>query len=335
MNWNIKLLLILLVVATLYGQGIPEYPENITIDIMENIFNPVEFNHGQHARMENMGEGCTACHHYAEDDDYTACAECHLEDPAEASLEEPSLNGAYHRSCLACHREWSNEQTCEACHAQKKFRFNVRKTLDKTDLFSIKHPHIGSPNIVTFDTPDEKNTRVTFHHTEHVELYRYDCVSCHRSENCATCHDYQGPVEIVNKTLEEHHKPCQSCHDTEEATDNCNYCHQDEVSKGFSHDLTGWTLKAYHASKACSDCHGEQKPIQVLASACIACHDNFEVGLFDHTKTGFELSENHLEIDCYDCHFDESYMDPPECLECHDDEYVYPAFLPGVRLPKK
>ncbi|MEA3287046.1 MAG: cytochrome c3 family protein [Candidatus Marinimicrobia bacterium] len=311
-----------------------DYPEIIKIDALENIFYPVEFNHGKHARMEDMGEGCSVCHHYAEDDDYTGCAECHMDDPAEASLEEPTLNGAYHRSCLACHREWSNEQLCEACHQQKKFRFNIRRTLDKTDIFSVKHPHIGSPEIVTFPTPDENETQVTFHHKEHIELYRYDCVSCHRSENCASCHDYQGSVKMVVETQEEHHTSCQSCHDTE--TDGtCSFCHQDEVSKGFSHDLTGWPLKAYHGDNTCSDCHADQKPIEALANNCIACHDNFEVGSFEHETTGFQLSEDHLEIDCYECHFDESYSEPPECLECHDEEYLYPDFLPGIVLQKK
>jgi hypothetical protein len=330
-----RLLILLLLVLPLWAQsGGQDIPEIISINSMENIFYPVEFNHGKHARMEDMGEGCAVCHHYAEDDDYTGCAECHMEDPAEATLEEPSLNGAYHRSCLACHREWSNEQLCEACHQQKKLRFNVRRNLDKTDIFSVKHPHIGAPEIVSFQTPDEDQTLVTFHHNEHIDLYRYDCVNCHRSENCATCHDYQGPAELVNKTLKEHHEPCKSCHATE-ADDQCGYCHQHEVSKGFTHELTGWPMKTYHDDNQCSDCHADQRPIEAVASTCNACHDNLEVGLFDHRKTGFQLSEDHLEIDCYDCHFDDSYSEPPECLECHDEEYVVPEYLPGSFLAKQ
>ncbi len=330
------LLILLLMIASGWSQQVDQdYPEIISIDALENIFYPVEFSHGIHARMEGMSDGCTVCHHYAEDDDYTGCAECHMDNPDEASLEEPTLNGAYHRSCLACHREWSNEQLCEACHQQKKFRFNIRRTLDKTDIFSVKHPHIGSPEIVSFQTPDENDTKVTFHHEEHIELYRYDCVSCHRSENCATCHNYQGSKEIVNKTLDEHHDPCQSCHETEEAEDQCGFCHQNTVSKGFTHELTGWPLNTYHLSNTCTDCHGDQKPIRALSTDCVSCHDDFEVGLFDHSRTGFQLSEDHLEIDCYECHADDSYAEPPECLECHDEEYIFPEYLPGIILTRK
>jgi len=331
MGINLKAYLILIVtVLVTLRAGAQEqgYPDMINIDTLEDIFYPVAFDHDNHARMEQMSEGCVVCHHYAEDEEYTACAECHSDDPAEASIQEPTLNGAYHRNCLACHREWSNDSLCETCHQQKKFRFNLRRTLDKSDIFSVKHPHIGSPEIVTLHTPDEAESLVTFHHKEHIELYRYKCVRCHRSESCSTCHDYQGPRELVDKSLKEHHEPCQNCHATENE-DHCSFCHQHQVSSGFKHDLTGWPLKAYHATRKCTDCHGDQKPIQALTTTCTACHKNFEAGLFDHAKTGFQLSEEHLEIDCYDCHLDETYASPPECLECHDEEYVYPAYKPG------
>jgi hypothetical protein len=305
-------------------------PEKIDIGELSNIFHPVHFAHGLHARMTAMGDGCATCHHHAEEEIYEPCSVCHLAEDPSASLAMPTLNGAYHRNCLNCHQNWMDEDVCHTCHLKKRFTFNARKTLDETDVLAYTHNEITIPEIVHFIQSGSDVKPVLFHHREHTELYRFDCATCHRETDCAKCHQYV-PHEKKITVLDNHHQPCSACHEVDQA-DGCTNCHTSKPADGFRHESTGFSLKSFHFTLSCEACHVGHDPIEALDPNCTTCHKNFEVGLFDHTVTGLQLSEDHVEIDCYECHTDEKYDRSPTCVECHDEDLTFPTQLPGKSL---
>lgn len=324
----IPLFLITIVLAVgLFALPAPDesdMPKPVILGSLANIFYPVEFSHDTHAHMSEMGTGCETCHHDFEDGDYSPCSDCHSNDPAEADDGQPTLNGAYHRRCMTCHRK--NEpkvSICSTCHTVS----TAAKPVNPPQ--KIRSPRLKGPEVLTFNTPDADAPMVTFHHKEHVKLYRIDCSACHHNESCSKCHSYADtPMKKVAE-LEEFHVPCESCHDQTEDDDQCGFCHKSAPSKGFSHSMTGFPLKAFHAKNKCESCHVGKGRIKPLDKTCTNCHSNFVLGEFDHAKTGLELYEDHQELDCYECHQDNKFDVTPVCYDCHGDDYSFPDDLPG------
>lgn len=304
-----------------------DLPKPVILGSLANIFHPVSFSHDTHAHMSEMGTGCETCHHDFEDGDYEPCSACHTNTPASAADETPSLNGAYHRKCMNCHREYKPKQSiCSTCHVVKDDDLLTALAKNK-----IRSPRLDGPETLRFDTPDAEQAMVTFHHKEHVQLFRIDCAACHQDESCSKCHSYNDDPMNEVAVLETMHVPCESCHDVDD-DDECQYCHQASPSPGFSHNLTGWPLKDYHADNSCATCHVGTEKIQALDRTCTNCHDNFTLGEFDHAATGLELFEEHQEFDCSECHENERFDKTPVCTECHDDDYSFPDDLPGEYL---
>jgi len=314
------------------GSSPQDIPDKIEIGLLENIFKPVVFDHKLHAEMTNPGDGCVTCHHNAQDEVYQPCVTCHVQEEDKSSMSMPTINGAYHRNCLNCHQGWMADHVCETCHIQKKWRLNKRRSLDATDILAHKHQEIIVPDIFHFVRPEAQEKPVRFQHKQHVNLYRYKCEHCHRQTNCASCHNSTPPPARKVMTLNLHHSPCSKCHDTSH-DDKCSYCHRATPSAGFTHALTGWPLNRYHAELACQSCHEGTAPVSALDPSCIDCHSNFEVGEFDHQITGVELNDDHIEIDCYECHIDDKYDVVPSCVDCHDEDMVFPQFIPGTIIP--
>ena len=321
--------MLLLLTAGLYALQIEptsDLPKPVILGTLANIFYPVEFSHDTHAHMSGMGTGCETCHHDFEDEDYTPCSDCHSNDPRDLDEDQPTLNGAYHRKCMSCHRE--NEpkvSICSTCHVVSGQVVPPKPTL------KVHSPRLSGPEVLNFDTPDADEPLVTFHHKEHVELFRIECSDCHKDESCAKCHSYSDVPMNETAELEEFHFPCESCHDTEEE-DECAFCHKSSPSSGFSHKMTGFPLKAYHMENECASCHVGQAKITPLDRTCTNCHNNFVLDEFDHAATGLELYEDHLDLECSDCHAEEEFDIAPVCADCHDDEYSFPDDLPGDRV---
>lgn len=310
------------------------FPDIIEIGLLENIFKPVQFDHKLHAEMTAMGAGCNTCHHHGSEGVFEPCADCHVQDEADASMKMPTLNGAYHRNCLNCHQSWTGDEVCKTCHIQKKFRLNLRKKLDATDVLAHHHKEIVVPKVFNYVSPGSVQKPVSFQHKEHVQLYRLKCESCHRQTDCSTCHNYIPPTQQEVKSLSVHHDPCGNCHDTK--TDNsCESCHRSTPSNGFTHALTGWELNRFHKPLTCNSCHEGSDPVTKLDPTCTNCHSNFTLGEFDHKVTGLRLNDDHMEIDCYECHSDDQYDIPPSCVECHGDDVSFPIDLPGERIKLK
>ncbi len=337
MKKSLALLVLLIGISVCFSQTAEtkvEAPDKIEIGLLENIFEPVHFDHKLHADMTKMGEGCNTCHHHGSEGVFEPCADCHTSDEENASISMPTINGAYHRNCLNCHQDWKGDEVCKTCHVQKKFRFNIRKKLDATDILAHDHKEIVVPEIFHFVSPGSKQDPVAFRHKEHVDLYRFKCEHCHRQTDCSTCHNYTPAMADEVKTLPVHHNPCSSCHETK-AEDTCGDCHRSTPSEGFAHINTGWELNRFHTTLSCNQCHLGSDPVSALDPDCASCHTNFEVGEFDHGITGIQLNEDHEEIDCYECHVDDRYDVAPSCVECHDEDLSYPTDIPGIKINRK
>jgi hypothetical protein len=306
----------------------PAQPEVVIMDQLTDLYVPVVFPHGLHAQMENIGDGCGACHHHGEEGKIVSCRTCHAVDTDPGNLRQPGLKGAYHRQCLACHREWSHDTDCIFCHAKRTASTDAAPKPDPTDITGRLHPNVKVPEKQVYPTPEqEEGSMVTFHHKDHVELFGKRCVDCHQKENCSRCHDSAGPQKHVRQ---DSHEDCIKCHDT---SDDCAKCHKDHEAGPFDHNKsTPFMLKAFHGQVACKQCHNEGK-FAIGKKTCKDCHaaDWFskDPKAFDHAKTGLTFSEAHLDNECEACH-PNGLGEPPDCTVCHDDK-KYPENLPGVR----
>ena len=304
-----------------------EGPKIIIIDKLTKLYKPVIFSHELHASMSDMSGGCTLCHHYSEKTgEIPACSKCHKEKTDFTNLNEPSLKGAYHRQCLGCHREWSHENACQFCHEEIGLVDNMDLTDDKTDIVGVPHPLITAEETYNYQTNYPKAPIVTFHHTDHVDLFGLKCTDCHKGDSCCRCHDVDKPKE--EECTVEHVETCCKCH----VEKNCDFCHSTKEKPPFNHDTsTGFALGHYHQNIDCNKCHSSVSNFVTPSTNCSDCHIHWEVGVFDHSVTGLVLDENHIEEDCEVCHLDRDFRVDPTCDECHDD-ISYPDNLPGDKV---
>ena len=144
-RWHLKSLLLLLAILLL---SMPTFamdaPEAVTIDVLAQYYEPVEFDHEMHI---DVSEDCSVCHHHTTGtgttDQYcskchsqyeelvtVSCQDCHSADPFSADainrqsqqdLFHVDMNGlvaAYHQNCMGCHQEMDGPTGCEDCHAR-------------------------------------------------------------------------------------------------------------------------------------------------------------------------------------------------------------------------
>ena len=299
-------------------------PKIVIIDKLSKLYKPVIFSHELHASMSDMSGGCTLCHHYSEDSgEIPACDKCHKIKPDLAELNKPSLKGSYHRQCLGCHREWSHDNACQFCHEEIASSDNVVTTYDKTDIVGVSHPLISAEEKYIYKTSHKQGPVVTFHHTDHVDLFGLKCTDCHKGDTCARCHDTAKKEEPKIESM----TTCCSCHNE----NNCDFCHSTKEKPAFNHGVsTGFALGHYHQDVDCNNCHSSVSNFVTPSTNCTDCHIHWDVGTFDHSVTGLALSEYHEEEDCEWCHTDRDFSVDPTCDECHDD-ISYPEDLPGIR----
>lgn len=316
-------------------------PELILLRELEDRYLPVPFDHKGHAEMAAMTRGCVVCHHYTpEGATHPACKTCHEASGARADVQKPGLKGAYHRQCLNCHREWSDDTKCETCH-QAKTGAGRRKPVETSptpdDLVGRMHPPIPEPDTEIFQarTGSQAGTKVVFYHKDHIHRFGLGCVECHHEDNCNRCHN-AAVARPAEPTLTEHHQPCATCHVTSEP-DRCGTCHWKEGTPKpprFDHAATAFPLKLYHESVGCRKCH-TAVPFSKPARDCSACHGPWNPDLFHHEATGLAFDANHAGQSCTACHIDNRFDRPPTCTECHESDtgINYPAKLPGARIP--
>lgn len=314
-------------------------PELILLRELEDRYLSVPFDHKGHAEMAAMTRGCVVCHHYTpQGSPHPACKTCHEVAGARADVQKPGLKGAYHRQCLNCHREWSDDTQCETCH-QAKTGAGRRKPVTAPptpdDLVGRMHPPIPEPDTDIF-TPragEQAGTKVIFYHKDHIHRFGLACVECHHEDNCNRCHNPAAP-RPTEPTLSEHHQPCATCHATTQP-DRCADCHWKEGTPRpprFDHARTAFLLKVYHESVGCRRCHAAV-PFAKLERSCESCHKSWDAATFNHGVTGLTLDANHAGQTCEACHAEKRFDRPPTCTECHDADsgIAYPAKSPGAK----
>jgi hypothetical protein len=121
-----------------------DFPEEIEIDALANLYEAVVFDHAMHV---DATENCAQCHHHTTgtgvtndycakchdgevEQDAVACQDCHLADPVSAEKlqatqksfeyhdDQPNLKAAYHLNCIGCHKQVDGPIGCEDCHAK-------------------------------------------------------------------------------------------------------------------------------------------------------------------------------------------------------------------------
>ncbi len=293
---------------------------------VQDLYEPVIFSHRIHAEMSEMSGGCEMCHHYNPPGDVVGCDNCHESNRQRTDITKPDLKGAYHRQCIDCHREWSDDEACESCHELNESGKSAftGKDYQKTRV----HPEMKVPSKLVYQTTYDKGKLVTFYHNEHSDIYGLDCKSCHQQESCTKCHSSEPKQKVEKVSLEIKHKNCSGCHDTKVKT-GCVSCHSSKEMAPFNHlARTGFGLKSYHSKLNCTGCHQTKTIFTGLKSSCSNCHSGWNSSNFNHKVTGLILDETHIEFDCSDCHESEDYSKKPSCEGCHDD-LSFPQNSPG------
>ena len=276
----------------------------------------VMLDQGAHASMSSLDGGCSVCHHHS-GQEIPACRSCHGDGPNPANLSQPGLRGAYHRQCMGCHRDWTHATACDACHdAAGADVVPAVLSEDATDLVGQGHPPLKTSDTYVYETPETGETRVTFHHSDHTDVFGLTCAQCHQGESCGSCHDIGGARE---RTPTEPHESCVDCHAATIESD-CAFCHGETARPRFDHATrNGFALSTWHPDVSCTACHVAPGKFSGLTGDCLQCHEaGLEPATFAHERTGTPLDEAHREIDCVGCHV-EGMSVKPRCDACHDE----------------
>lgn len=297
-------------------------PDTVRIDSIALHYSPVAFDHRLHVSMTELAGDCPTCHHETEPDQpITACSECHASSSDNASFSRPSLKGAFHRQCLGCHREWSQENACASCHEEATGDPQRWIPPDLTDTVDAPHADVLANPCYTYTTGNERLPVVTFHHTDHTLVFGLQCSDCHRGSSCNACHGPEAAPRAVNR-----YDSCYTCH----ASQNCVLCHSPGERPAFNHATSvGWGLGSSHRGLPCTDCHGQERNFAAPASAtCLACHQAPDATRSGHADSDVPLLGSHAYFDCTNCHRGDDAATISQCDRCHADR-SYPDFTPG------
>ena len=205
-------------------------PETAVIGSLAKTYEPVTFSHGMHTLV---ADDCATCHHHSEPDQTPPCKECHG-----VRLDIPSLKDAYHRQCMACHREMDMGPTgCGECHAKKVAQKAPMKRKPE------KGPEVSVLNTVRkifeYSRLEKIYEPVIFSHGMHT-LVADDCATCHHHSEpgqtlaCKECHG--APFDPKNLNMPglkgAYHLQCMGCHKETGGPRGCIECHaKKEVKK--------------------------------------------------------------------------------------------------------
>ncbi len=197
-------------------------PDTVIIDVLEDEYGPTKFPHKKHLHMAVNTLDCYECHHFTPPSDKkTPCKDCHSPYELRPDLELVGLKAAYHRRCLTCHAQWSQNTNCELCHKSKN-----KEVAQKLASLLPTFREVKEPEKKVFLNRMFTGPYVTFFHKEHTKKKNVYCADCHKKWDCITCH-YQNeerPPSVEAVVGEGVHGPCRLCHDTI-GKDACVKCH--------------------------------------------------------------------------------------------------------------
>ncbi len=307
-------------------------PDIVMLADLEDLYEPVPFDHKVHAEMAEMSSGCAACHHHTvESSRHPACRTCHRASGSNEDHAMPGLRGAYHRQCLSCHRQWSDESSCGACHAAKPHR-GANDPLESqpspAHVVARMHPPAARMDTFVYTTAYASSPVVTFHHDDHAIAFGVRCAQCHRSDSCSRCHaGASARAALAAAPAAERVKDsCVACHDGS----NCAFCHDRAPRARFDHEMrTGWSLEPHHSDVSCTQCHGNADEFTIPSKTCHACHMNLRSPPGERDADLAALSGESRD-ECLCCHeamadrlAQASFIHAPTgggagCTACHD-----------------
>ena len=243
----------------------------------KNYMNGVAFNHKAH---ETKTESCKACHH----ETLKKCNDCHKPDGEDSkggfvSLEQAMHNPDNNRSCIGCHKEFTQKSDCAGCHFQapaKRDNSDSCKTCHNlqpaqlqsmdpkkvakqalTDLSSGYKPveEDKIPEKVVIDVLAKDYLPSSFPHRKMVQAI---FLRVEKSDMAKAFHNDQADL-------------CMGCHHNSPKTlepPKCASCHS---KKGPNSDGRPGLKGAYHGQ--CITCHQKMEVKSVAATDCAKCHE--------------------------------------------------------------
>lgn len=120
-----------------FAEASMETVDSILLDLLQELYEPVDFNHGDHGAMYDCSrchhhttggpaeeKRCLGCHENSEPLADVSCSSCHKvnknpptsQDIDVYHIDIPGLLGALHLQCLGCHRSEDGPTGCIDCH---------------------------------------------------------------------------------------------------------------------------------------------------------------------------------------------------------------------------
>lgn len=253
----------------------PAPPDVVMLDELADLYQPVPFDHRGHAEMAEMSSGCVVCHHHTpRGQEHPACRTCHESATAREDIAMPGLKGAYHRQCLNCHRQWSHDNACSACHVPAAAAGGLAAPQPPpapADVLGRMTPPIALKATYVYATGHLPAPVVTFHHADHGSAYGVRCAECHQGDSCGRCHDNSMSPDagMAHEGGSAVKSACLACHDGAHCAD----CHDRAERPPFDHaERAGWPLEPHHVGVPCGQCHGPVGEFTVPSPTCHACH---------------------------------------------------------------
>jgi len=202
-------------------------PDTVVISVLEDQYEPAKFPHRKHLHMAVTTHDCAECHHFAPPTPKNPpCKDCHSAYEYRQNIEQVGLKAAYHRRCLTCHAQWSQNTNCEVCHVSKD-----KEVAAKLAPTIPKFKEVKEPDKKVYINRMFTGPYVTFFHNEHTKKKNVYCADCHKKWECESCH-YQGekpPATVPVVCGTGVHGTCRLCHETigkdQKGNEVCIKCH--------------------------------------------------------------------------------------------------------------
>jgi len=210
-------------------------PEAISLGSVAKVYEPVAFSHEMHSVLT---EDCGDCHHHSEAGQTPPCGKCHPATLASKKAGPPGLKDAYHRQCIACHKEMEMGPTgCMDCHTKRKAETPAAKQI--SEEAPVKQKPVDLPETFTLSSLENMYQPVEFSHAMHAEMAE-ECASCHhhspagQTPACGECH--AEPFDPQNLDMPglkgAYHLQCLDCHQEIGAPVGCTECHAKKAKAG-------------------------------------------------------------------------------------------------------
>jgi hypothetical protein len=301
----------------------------------ENSWRVSTFDHDQTRyplRGKHGALSCEKCHPTGKKSKkmpFSNCRDCHKTDPHQ---------GQFESDCKACHVVAAfknityNHDTsrypltgkhrtvsCRKCHyARETSKTVIYKPLGTNCSDCHKDIHLEQFNKRCEDCHNTKGFKREFLEFDHQADSTYPLQGKHAQTACEKCHlakKQDFPAGFGEAVL---YRPisskCTTCHEDYhqgQLDSDCRKCHGLDSFKpapGFDHQNTKFSLKIFHETVKCLDCHPlirttaagvikETVKYKSVGTTCLDCHRTF-----DHSKTAFALTGKHRQVDCRYCH---------------------------------